>query len=409
MGKTLPPKIKKVLLLEGIHSDAADKFKQYGIEVECLTETLPEEELKQKIKDVNIIGVRSKTKLSKEVLDCAENLYCIGSYTKNARQTNYDYSMKLGVPVFNSPFAHARSVAELILAEMIALSRMTLDHTETLHNKGWKKTATGCYEVRGKTLGIIGYGHVGSQLSVMAESFGMNVLFYDIRTVLAHGNATSVSLEQLLSSSNFISLHAADIDENKNMIGEKEFKTMQKGTFFLNASAGRLVDYNALAEAIKSKHIAGCAVDAHVDEPLDNGEDNFESPLRNLKNTILTPHIGGGTQEGQEDIANDVTEKIINYLQYGITVGAMNFPIIDIERNEDSKIQRLAIIHQNVPGVMKNLNNILENYNVEGQYLGVKSTTGYCVIDVSGEKSVNEIIDLIGKMDTVLTVRNLDE
>ena len=408
MGKILPTKITKVLLLEGIHPVAAEKFKQYGFEVEQISGKLEDDELKKKLKEVNIIGVRSKTKLSPEVLDCAENLLCIGSYTKDAQQTNYNYAMKIGIPVFASPFAHARSVAELILAEMIALSRMTLDHTLTLHKKGWKKTATGCFEVRGKTLGIIGYGHVGSQLSVMAESFGMNVLFYDIRTVLAHGNATSVSLEQLLSSSNFISLHATDIKENSLMIGEKEFKTMKKGTFFLNASAGKLVDYDALAEAIKSKHIAGCAIDAHINEPLDNGDDNFDSPLRNLKNTILTPHIGGGTQEGQEDIGNEVTEKIINYVKHGMTVGTVNFPVIDIERNENSKVSRIVNIHQNVPGVLKNLNNLLTDSNVEGQYLGVKSTIGYCVIDVSGGR-VDEIVEAMSKMETVLTVRNLDE
>jgi D-3-phosphoglycerate dehydrogenase / 2-oxoglutarate reductase len=279
----------KVLLLEGVHESAVTKFKNFGCEVEQ-SGKLSEDELLEKIKEINIIGVRSKTVLSKKVLDSASNLYCIGSYTLNAKQTDLEHAMKLGIPVFNSPFAHARSVAELILAEMIILSRKVIDHYQILNEGGWMKTSKGCYEVRGKTLGIIGYGHVGTQLSVLAESMGMIVQFYDIRTVLAHGNAIAVTLDQLLSSSNFISVHASDIQENKLLIGKEEFSKMKKGTFFLNASAGRLVDYEALAECIKSEHIAGCAIDAHMDEPL-QFVDKFTTVLQHLPNTILTPHV----------------------------------------------------------------------------------------------------------------------
>lgn len=298
---------------------------------------------------MHAVGVRSKTKITKELLDGAPRLLCTGCFCIGTDQTDLDYAASLGIPVFNSPYANTRSVAELVIGEMISLARQLTDRTKECHAGQWSKVSKGCYEVRGKTLGIIGYGHVGSQLSVLAESLGMQVIFYDIAPVLSLGNAKCYkSMNELLAQADFVSLHVPKTPQTVGLIGQAQIKLMKKGSFFVNASRGDVVVVPDVAAALRSGYLAGAAFDVYPKEPS-SGEE-FESELRGCPNTILTPHIGGSTEEAQDAIGVDVASKIIAYINQGRSIGAVNFPEIDMRGH--AKAHRVLISHRNVPGVL---------------------------------------------------------
>lgn len=305
----------------------------------------------EKIKDVHIVGIRSKTQVAKRVLENASKLLAVGCFCIGTDQVDLEAAERLGIPVFNSPFANTRSVAELIIAEVVCLSRKLFDVSKGCHEGRWLKSAVGCHEIRGKTLGIIGYGHIGSQLSVLAESQGMNVIFYDIIPVLPLGNSTPCkSLEEVLSNADFVTLHVPKSPQTANMIGEKEIKLMKKGAYLLNASRGTVVDLQALANALHSGHLAGAAIDVYPKEPKANGV-GFETPLQNCPNTILTPHIGGSTEEAQQMIGEEVATALIKLVKSGSTVNAVNFPNLEVPFTPSS--HRILNVHKNVPGVLR--------------------------------------------------------
>eukprot|EP01027_Heterolobosea_sp_BB2_P018494 GEZU01026044.1.p1 GENE.GEZU01026044.1~~GEZU01026044.1.p1 ORF type:complete len:313 (-),score=103.18 GEZU01026044.1:749-1687(-) len=310
----------------------------------------------------------------------------------------------LQIPVFNSPFSNSRSVAELIIAEIISLARRLPDKVQELHKGQWKKSAANCFEVRGKTLGIVGYGHIGSQLSVLAEALGLRVIFYDIATVMPIGNSQPMkTLDELLQQADFVTLHVPETPETKNMIGPKQIAMMKKGSYLLNASRGTVVDIDALAEALKSGHLNGAAVDVYPEEPEGN-TDNFETPLRGCPNTILTPHIGGSTLEAQTAIGVEVATAIIKYINSGRTIGAVNFPNVDLRITPDT--HRILNIHKNVPGVMKAINEKLANHNIRAQLLDTSKYIGYLIIDVDQEAS-NQLKKEIAALEVSFRTRIL--
>jgi len=383
------PKNKiKILLLENVHSAAVELLKKEDFQVECLKEALSEDELKVKIKDVHALGIRSKTKVTDEVLKEANRLLCIGCFCIGTDQVDLEAAEKRGIPVFNSPFSNTRSVAELIIAEIILLSRRLGDKSNDMHKGVWDKSAKDCHEIRGKTLGIVGYGHIGSQLSVMAESLGMNVIFYDIISVLPLGNSKrKETLEEVLTQADFVTLHVPKTDQTKNMITEKELKMMKKSSYLLNASRGTVVDIPALANSLKCGHLAGAAVDVYPTEPEANIK-NWQNELQSCPNTILTPHIGGSTEEAQYAIGLEVADKLIKLINTGSTATAVNFPKLDLPVGPKGT-HRILNIHKNVPGVLKNINTLLGDINVVGQMLAAKNTIGYLIVDVEKETSHN--------------------
>jgi len=375
------PKNKiKILLLENVHSAAIELLTKEDFQVECLKEALSEEELKVKIKDVHALGIRSKTRVTEEVLKEANRLLCIGCFCIGTDQVDLEAAENRGIPVFNSPFSNTRSVAELIIAEIILLSRRLGDKSNDMHKGIWDKSAKDCHEIRGKTIGIVGYGHIGSQLSVLAESLGMNVIFYDIISVMPLGNCKRKEmLEELLEQADFVTLHVPKTDQTKNMITEKQLKMMKKSSYLLNASRGTVVDIPALANALRSGHLAGAAVDVYPTEPEANIKD-WQNELQNCPNTILTPHIGGSTEEAQYAIGLEVADKLIKFINTGSTATAVNFPNLDLPVTKGT--HRILNIHKNVPGVLKNINTLLGDINVVGQMLAAKGTVGYLIVDV---------------------------
>lgn len=403
MSLTSFPKNKiNILLLENISPSAAQLFYDEGFNIECHYK-LSSEDLEEKIKSVHAIGVRSKTRLTKQILQKANKLLCIGCYCIGTDQTDLKEATSLGVPVFNSPYANTRSVAELVLGEMIALARQFVDRSAECHNGDWNKSSNNCAELRGKKLGIVGYGHVGSQLSVLAESFGLQVYYYDIIPVLTLGNAKKVnSLNELLSSCDFVSLHVPKTPDTVNMIGLKQLNMMQPNSYLINASRGDVVDVNAVARALKIGHLAGAAFDVFPNEPS-NGE-KFVSELQGCPNTILTPHIGGSTMEAQDAIGIDVASKMINFINKGCTIGSVNFPEIDLK--VDKKVHRLLVIHKNVPGVLSRINNLLSEYNVSAQVLGTMEEIGYLIIEIDREVS-KEMKEKMNELQDIIKVRIL--
>ncbi|KAI8899750.1 hypothetical protein BC833DRAFT_584501 [Globomyces pollinis-pini] len=394
--KPINPKIKnlkpfktgdiKILLLEGLNATGVNILKNAGYQVECHAKALDIEILKEKIKDVHAIGIRSKTKLTKEVLEVAEKLMVVGCFCIGTNQVDLNFAAEKGISVFNSPFSNSRSVAEMVIAQIIGLSRQIGDKNTDLHKGIWNNYAKDCHEIRGKSLGIIGYGHIGSQLSVIADSMGMQVYFYDTLQTMPLGSAKSLStLEELLSICNFISLHVPETPETKNMIGQKQFALMKKGTYFINASRGTVVDIPALKDALKSGHLAGACVDVFPSEPKGNGP-GFVTDLIGCPNTILTPHIGGSTEEAQSSIGIEVGNALVKYINNGSTLGSVNFPEVDIRApSEDSHIIRIINIHQNVPGVLRQINKILSDYNIEKQTCDSKDAVGYFMANVGVE------------------------
>lgn len=372
----------KILLLENVHSDAFDKLSKDGFSVEEVSVSLSEDELIEKIKDVHVLGIRSKTQVTKRVLDAAEKLMTVGAFCIGTKQIDLDACKEKGIVVFNAPYSNTRSVVELAIGEIIMLMRSVFQRSTELHNGEWNKTAKGSQEVRGKKLGIIGYGNIGKQLSVLAESLGMDVYYYDIMDKLALGNATRLnSLEELLSISDVISLHIDDHSANKNYISSKEFAMMKDGALLVNLSRGFVIDVPALVDALKSGKLAGAAVDVYPVEPRKNGE--FHTELAGLPNVILTPHVGGSTEEAQKDIADFVPNKIMGYINSGNTVDAVNFPNIRLPRQVNA--HRFLHIHQNIPGVMANINKVLAEYdmNITGQYLSTDEKVGYVITDLN--------------------------
>ncbi len=372
----------KVLLLENIHAIGEQNLREEGYQVEVVSSALSEEELCEKIKGVSIIGIRSKTQITKKVLENADRLLAIGAFCIGTNQIDLETCQEKGIAVFNAPFSNTRSVVEMAIAEIIFLMRNFTDKTSKMHEGKWNKSAQGSFEIRGKKLGIVGYGNIGAQLSVLAENMGMNVFYFDAVEKLSLSNATKISsLDELLATCDVISLHVDGRKENKNLINAERIAKMKKGSYLVNLSRGHVVDIPALKEAIKSGHIAGCAVDVFPEEPKNNSEP-FQSELKGLPNTILTPHIGGSTLEAQENIANFVPSKIMEYINTGNTYNSVNFPNLQLPFLVDA--HRLIHVHENSPGVLAKINQTLADFeiNIVGQYLKTNEKIGYVITDI---------------------------
>ncbi len=391
----------KVLLLENVHPDALAIMKNEGYNVTTHSGALDEEELAEKIKDVSVLGIRSKTNLTKKVLENANRLIAVGAFCIGTNQIDLEECLKKGVAVFNAPFSNTRSVVELAIGEIILLMRNLPDKIRKMHEGNWDKSSAGSFEIRGKKLGIIGYGNIGAQLSVVAEAIGFDVYYYDLVEKLALGNATKCnSLKELLETVDIVTLHIDGRKENKNLIGEKQFRQMKEGTIFLNLSRGHVVNIDALKDAMNSGKIKGAGVDVFPKEPKTN-QDAFESPLCGLPNVILTPHIGGSTLEAQENIGNFVPGKIIEYINTGGTFNSVNFPNLQLPILENA--HRLIHIHHNKPGIIAQINKILamNDINIVGQYLKTNETVGYVITDIDKQYDNAVIKELKGIKDTI--------
>lgn len=398
-SQSYPKSRIKVLLLENVHPAALKAFEDEGFNVEFVKGALDEDELCERIKDVSIIGIRSKTQLTKKVLESANRLMAVGAFCIGTNQIDLETATERGVAVFNAPYSNTRSVVELAVGEMILLIRNIVTKSNQMHSGNWDKSANGSFEVRGKKLGLVGYGSIGTQLSVVAEALGMEVYFYDVVEKLTIGNARKVrSMEELLSISDVVSLHVDGRKENTNIIGKAQFDQMKDGVIFMNLARGHVVDIEALAAAIKSGKVAGAAVDVFPKEPKTNDE-VFESELRGLDNVILSPHIGGSTEEAQENIGYFVPSKLLEYINNGSSYGSVNFPEVQLPKLGDS--HRLLHIHANVPGVLAKLNSIFAKHhiNITGQYLKTNETIGYVIVDISknySEEFIQELKDIDG-------------
>ena len=389
IAKTSLEKSKiKFVLLEGLHQSAVDSLKAAGYtNIDYVKTALTGDELVERIKDAHFVGLRSRTQLTREVIEQAPKLIAVGCFCIGTNQVDLDAAVEQGVAVFNAPFSNTRSVAELVIAEAILLLRGIPAKNAGCHRGEWLKSAVGSFEIRGKILGIIGYGSIGSQISVLAESLGMRVIFYDAITKLPLGNASQVkSLSELLSTADIVSLHVPELPTTHNMIGEKEINTMKKGAILINASRGTVVEIDPLADALRRGHLSGTAIDVFPVEPKGNG-DEFVSPLREFDNALLTPHIGGSTMEAQENIGVEVAEKLIKYSDNGTTITSVNFPEVALPAQQN--IHRLLHVHENTPGILSAINNIVSNNNLNicGQYLQTNDKIGYVVIDVNSEYS----------------------
>jgi D-3-phosphoglycerate dehydrogenase len=373
---------KRILLLEGIHPGAKTRLEAAGFTVELEKASFEGAKLAARAKGFHALGIRSKTQVTGEVLKQVAGLEAVGCFCIGTDQVDLETANKIGVPVFNAPYSNTRSVAELVMAEMVALSRRLADRTMQMHKGVWQKSAAGANEIRGKTLGIVGYGHIGSQVSVLAEAFGMQVIYYDVVKKLPLGNARSCeSLHDLLHRADFVTLHVPDTTLTQGMIGDRELTTMKKGSYLLNASRGRVVVIPALAAALKSHHVAGAALDVFPTEPASN-EDRFISEVQELENVILTPHIGGSTEEAQEAIGQEVAESFVRYFRSAATSGAVNFPRLDVSEPRDNP--RIVNIHYNVPGVLGAINGIVSehNGNIVAQHLATDPHIGYLIMDL---------------------------
>ncbi|WP_144212774.1 phosphoglycerate dehydrogenase [Shewanella donghaensis] len=394
----------KILLLEGVHQTAVDVLKRAGYtNIEYHKASLPEDELLRSIKDAHFVGLRSRTQLTAEVLNHAEKLVAVGCFCIGTNQVDIAAAEKLGVPVFNAPFSNTRSVAELVLGEIIMLMRGIPQRNAHAHRGGWLKSASGSYEVRGKTLGVIGYGHIGTQLGILAETLGMRVVFFDIEDKLPLGNASQIhSMETLLNEADVISLHVPETAQTKNMIGATEFAQMRAKSIFINASRGTVVDIDALSDALKSGHLAGAAIDVFPVEPKSN-DDEFISPLRGQDNVIITPHIGGSTAEAQENIGIEVAGKLAKYSDNGSTVSAVNFPEVSLPQHKGTS--RLLHVHHNRPGVLIKINQAFseKGINIAAQYLQTTAEIGYVVMEVNSNQAEQALGELKAIEGTIRT------
>ncbi|ORX56397.1 hypothetical protein DM01DRAFT_1303922 [Hesseltinella vesiculosa] len=378
----------KILLLENVNETAVKAFNKEGYQVETYSKALVGDELLDKIKDAHVIGIRSKTKLTKEVLEHAKNLLVIGCFCIGTNQVDLHAAASLGISVFNSPFSNSRSVAELVIGEVISLARQLGDRNNEMHQGIWNKVSKNCYEIRGKILGIVGYGHIGAQLSVLAESMGMTVYFYDVLQIMPLGTAKQTeSLEELLSIADFVSLHVPELEETKNMIGEREIMTyMKKGAYLLNNARGTVVQIPALVKGLQTGHLAGAAIDVYPKEPASNGPHFTDYPdLLACPNLIMTPHIGGSTEEAQSMIGIEVSSALVKFINEGGSIGAVNFPEVDLRaiREEETDTVRVCVVHRNVPGFLRAINEIFADHNVEKQYSDSKGDIAYVMADIS--------------------------
>ena len=399
----------RVLLLEGVSQTAVETFRAAGYtQIEYHEKSLPEDELKRRIAEAHIVGIRSRSHLTDDVLSQARRLIAVGCFCIGTNQVDLDAAELAGIPVFNAPYSNTRSVAELVVAQAILLMRGIPQKNAECHRGGWSKSAAGSHEVRGKTLGIIGYGHIGTQVGVLAESLGMQVLFHDIETKLSLGNArAAVSLDDLLELSDVVTLHVPETAATKDMFGAAQIARMKPGAHLINASRGTVVDIDALAEALKSGKVGGAAVDVFPVEPKGNA-DAFESPLRGLDNVILTPHVGGSTLEAQDNIGVEVAAKLVRYSDNGSTLSAVNFPEVTLPGHEGSR--RILHIHRNVPGVLSQINDIFRDrgINIDGQFLRTDPKVGYVVIDVTAdEEQTASLRDAMAAIPGTLRVRVL--
>ncbi|GAA0508310.1 phosphoglycerate dehydrogenase [Tatumella terrea] len=380
----------KFLLVEGVHQTALDNLRAAGYtNIEFHKGALDSESLKESIRDAHFVGIRSRTHLTEDVFAAAEKLVAVGCFCIGTNQVDLDAAAKRGIPVFNAPFSNTRSVAELVIGELLLLLRGIPEANAKAHRGIWNKNAKGSFEARGKKLGIIGYGHIGMQLGVLAESLGMHVFFYDVEDKLPLGNATQVKhLNDLLGMSDVVTLHVPETPNTQNMIGTEQLAAMKKGGLLINASRGTVIDIPALCEALASKHLSGAAIDVYPQEPASNS-DPFVSPLCEFDNVILTPHIGGSTEEAQENIGVEVSGKLIKYSDNGSTLSAVNFPEVSLPGHAASA-SRLLHIHENRPGVLTAINQIFaeQGINIMGQYLQTTPYMGYVVIDIDAPQDV---------------------
>jgi D-3-phosphoglycerate dehydrogenase len=397
----------KALLLENIHPIAQSYLEKQGVLVERLDKSLDEETLLQRLKGFHLLGIRSKTQLSETFFQRAEGLLAVGAFCIGTNQIALEEAARRGVAVFNAPFSNTRSVAEMVMAEVVMLARQLGERVIQMNQGRWRKLATGAHEVRGKTLAIIGYGHIGSQVGVLAEAFGMRVLFYDIATKLPMGNnQPKSSLLDALSEAQYVSLHVPETPLTKGMIGKAQLKAMRKGSYLINASRGSVVDVQALTEALKSGHLAGAAVDVFPEEPAANSSDDFVSPLQNLPNVILTPHIGGSTDEAQVNIGTEVAVALSKYLKQGCTATSVNFPQVDLAPSPGA--QRVLNVHKNVPGVLRDINRIVseQHANILAQVLATTAELGYLLMDL--DKPVNgHVCDAMKHLPATIQARAL--
>jgi D-3-phosphoglycerate dehydrogenase len=381
------------VLLEGIHESAVDVFRAAGYSlVERHDKALPREQLLDAIADARIIGLRSRTQLDREAIAHARRLLAVGCFCIGTNQVDLGDARERGVPVFNAPYSNTRSVAELVIAEAILLMRRVPERNAECHRGGWPKSAEGSFEVRGKTLGIVGYGHIGTQVGVLAESLGMHVLYHDIEPKLALGNAASAQdLDDLLARADIVTLHVPQTPDTAGMIGAPQIARMHRGAMLINASRGNVVDIEALAAALRDGRLAGAAVDVFPTEPKSRQE-IFESPLREFDNALLTPHVGGSTQEAQLNIGTEVATKLVRYSDNGSTLSAVNFPEVSLPEHAGSS--RLLHIHHNVPGVLSRINDVFSQggININAQHLQTAGDLGYVVIDVAASEAQSEAL-----------------
>jgi D-3-phosphoglycerate dehydrogenase len=377
----------RVLLLENVHASAREVLGREGFQVEVLAGALGEGALVERVRDVHVLGIRSRTQVSERVLSEARRLLTLGAFCIGTNQVALEAASRRGIPVFNAPFSNTRSVAELVLAEVIALARRLADRSREMHEGRWRKGAASAYEVRGKTLGIVGYGHIGTQVGVLAEAVGMQVLFYDIAPKLPMGNnRPAESLEALLAQADFVTLHVPETPLTRGLVAERELLRMKPGAYLLNLSRGSVVDVGALSLALRSGHLAGAAADVFPSEP-DGNTDDFATELRGVPNVILTPHVAGSTEESQEAIGREVATALVKFVNTGATTGSVNFPHVEPPPLRDR--HRLLNVHRNVPGVLSDINGIVSDAqaNIESQVLATTPAIGYLVMDLNREVS----------------------
>jgi D-3-phosphoglycerate dehydrogenase len=396
----------KVLLLENVHPSAHELFRAEGFQLDLVPGALGPEELARRIEDVHVLGIRSKTRVTDAALSAGRRLLTVGCFCIGTNQVDLASANHRGVPVFNAPFSNTRSVAEMIMSEIVMLSRRLGDRAREMHAGQWRKVSTGSFEVRTKTLGIIGYGHIGRQVGVIAEALGMRVLFFDTAAKLPMGNNRATkTLDELLGQSDFVTLHVPETPQTRGMMGRREIAAMQEGGYLLNASRGTVVDIAALAEAIKAGRLSGAAIDVFPEEPETNS-DGFESPLRGLPNVVMTPHIGGSTAEAQEAIGREVGAALIKFVNAGVTTGSVNFPIVDVPPTPGK--HRILNVHKNVPGVLRDINHLVSELgaNIAAQVLATDPEIGYLVMDLDQDVS-REVKNAMAALDTNIKTRIL--
>jgi D-3-phosphoglycerate dehydrogenase len=401
------PKDKiKVLLLENVHPSAHELFKSEGFHLEVVSGAMGVEELTKKIEDVHVLGIRSKTRVTEAAIKNARRLLTVGCFCIGTNQVDLGAGNRRGIPVFNAPFSNTRSVAEMVMAEIVMLSRRFGDRIREMHEGKWRKVAAGSFEVRTKTLGIVGYGHIGRQVGVIAEALGMRVIFFDVAAKLPMGNNRATkTLEECLGQSDFVTLHVPETPQTKGMIGAAQIAAMKKDSYLINASRGTVVDIDALAAALKSNHLAGAAIDVFPQEPETNS-DGFETPLRGLANVIMTPHIGGSTAEAQEAIGREVGAALIKFVNEGVTTGAVNFPQIDLPLTPGK--HRILNVHRNVPGVLRDINRLVgeKGANIAAQVLATDPDIGYLVMDLDHDLS-HDVKTAMAALETSIKTRIL--